>query len=688
MDREQAANELARRGVTLEDMKNYFLTVAEPVAAMGSGIVAEPLAGFAGLAAAPFGSDAAANAVNYYRDKLTYSPRSEAGQSGMAAVGEAMAPIGEAMDYAASGAGDYIYDKTGSPALAAAAYSAPTAALELLGLKGVNQLSKSGKLGQPLEFGDIGSGGVGNKQRGIFAGVKAKGADLKRQAAAEELANRGIGRDQIWQETGWFNDVDGSWKFEIDDSQRSYTPIREPNPKDVEVAQLRADEARMAVKKFGKDNAEAYKNPRSPLHKEQLVADLKRLTDNDKRARANLDSVKAGTSEIVMGKAFDSEFMNDYPELRGLGFEHKEMPLEIRGSFDDSGDGSIMVNKGMGLPDQESTLLHETQHAIQEREGFARGGNPDSFDKIDPLAVKQAETVKGWVEATGMPADELMKGKPPTGLGSEWLKTTKPWAERPEFLAKMKEDAYFGANPFESYQRLAGEAEARNVQTRMDYTPEQRQAAAPWTTLDVPESELIVRGNSNGPMMSVSKAQAIEELEKRGIPMDYDSRMARAKEQGFDLEVPEYRGTTSDEVIARPYTHTSNRPSVANSFSIDPEMYESMGIPSWAIELRGDNVSKNLVRRGRIASIDDVKAVMDANPAMNSIQEAMPKLKEMGFDSYASDYETITFDPSNIRSVNAAFDPADIGKSGLLKSLGGVGLGYQFLSGEDEQNQF
>ena len=136
----------------------------------------------------------------------------------MAAVGEAMAPIGEAMDYAASGAGDYIYDKTGSPALAAAAYSAPTAALELLGLKGVNQLSKSGKLGQPLEFGDIGSGGVGNKQRGIFAGVKAKGADLKRQAAAEELANRGVGSDQIWQETGWFNDVDGNWKFEIDDS--------------------------------------------------------------------------------------------------------------------------------------------------------------------------------------------------------------------------------------------------------------------------------------------------------------------------------------------------------------------------------------------------------------------------------------------------------------------------------------
>ena len=65
-----------------------------------------------------------------------------------------------------------------------------------------------------------------------------------------------------------------------------------------------------------------------------------------------------------------------------------------------------------------------------------------------------------------------------------------------EWLAAGDERGYF---------RQAGEAEARNVQTRMDYTPEQRKAEAPWTTLDVPESELIVRGNSNGPMMSVTK---------------------------------------------------------------------------------------------------------------------------------------------------------------------------------------
>ena len=46
---------------------------------------------------------------------------------------------------------------------------------------------------------------------------------------------------------------------------------------------------------------------------------------------------------------------------------------------------------------------------------------------------------------------------------------------------------------FELYQRLAGEAESRNVQTRLDWTPEQRRATPPWQSLDVPEGELIYK---------------------------------------------------------------------------------------------------------------------------------------------------------------------------------------------------
>jgi hypothetical protein len=53
---------------------------------------------------------------------------------------------------------------------------------------------------------------------------------------------------------------------------------------------------------------------------------------------------------------------------------------------------------------------------------------------------------------------------------------------------------------------------------------------------------------------------------------------------------------------------------------------------------------------------------------------------DVGFSGRASNHRVV-FDPSNIRSVNAAFDPASLGKNGLLKSVLGAGLGYNLLSG-------
>ena len=150
-------------------------SILEPAATIASGIVAEPVAGLAGIAALPLGADKAATAVETVRDKLTFEPRSAEGKAGLDAVGSALAPIGEALEGVSRGAGDFVLDKTGSPLLAAAAHSAPTLALELLGLKGANQLGKAGKLGQQLEFGDIGSQGIG-KQRGAVSVGKVKTA--------------------------------------------------------------------------------------------------------------------------------------------------------------------------------------------------------------------------------------------------------------------------------------------------------------------------------------------------------------------------------------------------------------------------------------------------------------------------------------------------------------------------------
>ena len=117
-----------------------FFGVVEPALTMASGIVAEPIAGIAGTVQAlnPFAEQGAgADAVQSTRDALTYRPRTQAGESGLQTVGETLEPLAEVLQSAEKGAGDYAFELTGSPAVAAAATTLPTLALEALGLAGV-----------------------------------------------------------------------------------------------------------------------------------------------------------------------------------------------------------------------------------------------------------------------------------------------------------------------------------------------------------------------------------------------------------------------------------------------------------------------------------------------------------------------------------------------------------------------
>lgn len=120
---------------------DFFRTAAN----VGSSIVAEPLAGLYGLAtlAGTVGDvDKAAQAVETARESLTYSPETVGAQQNLKTVGDFLAPVGEAFDSVSSGAGDTVYEWTGSPELAAVAYSLPTVALELAGVKGAGRIKR------------------------------------------------------------------------------------------------------------------------------------------------------------------------------------------------------------------------------------------------------------------------------------------------------------------------------------------------------------------------------------------------------------------------------------------------------------------------------------------------------------------------------------------------------------------
>lgn len=282
----------------------------------------------------------------------------------------------------------------------------------------------------------------------IFAGKNARGANLGLMRQAMDALDNGVPREQVWKDTGWMRGPDGLMRFEIDDSMSMPGHSRTYGLADRET--IKAGE---------------------PLTIQRQKAIL----------HPNLSSAYPETKKIgavltpgVSGGAYN-------PDLN-----------IISGGYESNGAAN------------RSTLLHELQHAIQEREGFARGGSSKSLawansDNVHELLKVAKQTMAEWKPATY----EQFWGKEVTTEGQRAYRQYLSEFNSKEQVAARWRAAQEGA-PARIYKNLAGEAEARNVQTRMNFTPEQRREIPPWQTLDVPEDELIVR-HGDGLMASIDK---------------------------------------------------------------------------------------------------------------------------------------------------------------------------------------
>ena len=121
------------------------LGALENVGALVTGAIAEPLAGLAGIGALLPGGQTPTEAIASTREALTFKPRTETAQAQAKSAGEFLAPVGKALSTTEKFLGDNVLELTGSPALAAAAHSLPTAALELLGFKGAKRITGAPK---------------------------------------------------------------------------------------------------------------------------------------------------------------------------------------------------------------------------------------------------------------------------------------------------------------------------------------------------------------------------------------------------------------------------------------------------------------------------------------------------------------------------------------------------------------
>ena len=267
-------------------------------------------------------------------------------------------------------------------------------------------------------------------QAGIFAGINAKTANKLMLQRAQEMTSKGADRKEIWNKTGWYKDIDGKWKFEIDDSKSTVELMTKGKKGETVLSEsLNHPEAYQAYPSMkdtrislgrggGRGGGVFYPESLNPGTPDRMViSGYKNPAQLPEDVERGLAMSQIETIKKKIAKLDNSDVRLDTKKGRAYHTAFDKLRDEAQAIADKFNKGG---NFKEYAPDR-SIVLHEGQHNIQDIEGFAQGG----------------------------------KGK--------------------------------------RAQKLAGEAAARNVETRRDFTAKQRRERPPWSTLDVPEEDLLVR---------------------------------------------------------------------------------------------------------------------------------------------------------------------------------------------------
>lgn len=388
--------------------------------------------------------------------------------------------------------------------------------------------------------------GAGVSALAAFAGRNSRTANLDALRKAEEMLDQGIDRDVVRRETGWHRGPDGGMRYEISDQGLKVTgKIKDPQRQATAAANRRAKEL-------------GYKSANDiPWTKFDDVKDVER----------------AGTEvyqKYMRGTPLPEVF--SHPELEAAydlgGIKVRDMPKgsdpRQKGAFNPE-TNTIYLKKGLDPEEARSVVAHEVGgHYTQKLEGFAGGGalSPD-------LRMEQGDIYDKAIRNRAWIQDQIANATSP--------QQRTFYEEQLPIMEKSVNDAAM----YEGYRRLAGEVEARNVQTRLDWTPEQRAATPPWETQEFPDEEQfqVFRGEgmqlSADPPGTVPAANALarfhegEQLPPNTIVVGNRLRSTvNSKGQPLGRDDEEIRNfwnwygdsvTTDDNGLPKPWYHGSMR---------------------------------------------------------------------------------------------------------------------------------
>ena len=289
-------------------------------------------------------------------------------------------------------------------------------------------------------------------EKSLYLGTRAKNADLSMLKKAKRMKKRGDSMEEILKKTGWYIGMDGKWKFEISDKdarfERGYWPQDE----------------------VIKDNPLTWQ-----------MGYMEQFFQHEKLYEA-------------------------YPELRKVFVIFSEnMHNDNSGGV--ASEKLIMLNAKDNNEQLKDTLIHEIQHLIQMKEGFARGTSIEYWEKkglrnekLKKVREDLEKLVNSLSEEDKKLYDEFYEflqesgAKPIAFVPGEKLdtKTERLLESLTKFKSLMSEKTWIKKayeynkillNQKGAYEKLyfntAGEIEARDAALRSDLTKNRRKEILP-----------------------------------------------------------------------------------------------------------------------------------------------------------------------------------------------------------------
>lgn len=310
---------------------------------------------------------------------------------------------------------------------------------------------------------------------------RSEGASLRLEnlAVAREMEKSGKDAGTIKAATGWERGADSKWRYETADFE--YHPAGD------------LGYSRLLEKQSWHGELENLLDRQ--IEGETLSeAEWKRFEELTELA-TGLKEQDALRERIYLDDYVkDDELFQAYPEMKRTRLEFMDLPsADYCGGYLHP-DNRIVINISR-TDDVRSVLAHEIQHAIQTMEGFARGSNPGEFkNTVENVILDIVRATDGRIlEGGGF--DNTPKGifaaldrKVPYGtILRHYDYPLSLVAEKYgyENIFDLVNDIGRFKSGIQEYRSTAGEVEARNVESRLDFTSAQRRNTLAVSTEDI-----------------------------------------------------------------------------------------------------------------------------------------------------------------------------------------------------------